>query len=82
MAAKNSSSADDEKYMRDSRSTDATLVIRYWEEPGRPDPFRARVSYSHGPGEAPAYQYAANAEQVLSIVRVWLASLTAPDSKG
>lgn len=59
--------------MRESRGEDATLVIRCWEEKGHPEPFRARVTYSCAK-DLETNQYAANAEQVLTIVREWLAA--------
>lgn len=58
--------------------TEASLVIRVWVEPDNPKPFRARITTDRAGGKS-GIRYAADREEVIAVVRQWLAAL--PDAK-
>lgn len=57
-----------------------TLVIRTWYEPDQVSGFRARVMYGRGHEGEANKTASANPDEVLSIVREWLAAQ--PGSSG
>lgn len=58
-----------------------TLVIRTWNEPDQEPGFRARITFSQAPGVEPSSVGSADPDEVLSIVRRWLASKPVPPSE-
>ncbi|MFD4422236.1 hypothetical protein ACFWN7_12145 [Agromyces sp. NPDC058484] len=51
----------------------ATMVIRVWDEPAQGDAFRARLTYG-AVGAMEESIVTADAEEVLELVRAWLAA--------
>lgn len=51
-----------------------TLVIRTWYEPNQLSGFRARLMYGRGPDDETNKTASADPDEVLSIVREWLAA--------
>jgi uncharacterized protein YaeQ len=68
--------APNSKDSPDAPEGEATMVIRYWAEPGHPEAFRARITFDRGSQAEPTVTYAGNAEQVVSVVRGWLDALS------
>lgn len=65
--------------MNESRDVDppnsGIMVIRVWNEPGRADAFRARLTYGTDDDDAQSTVFA-QGDEVLESVRAWLSSFT------
>ena len=57
----------------DSPST-GLLIIRTWHEPGHPQGFRARITYSQKSGSRQDTVATADPAEVLKVVKRWLAA--------
>ena len=55
-----------------------TLVVRTWHEPDQTPSFRARITFSHAPGDEPTAVSTADPDEVLSVVRQWLSAQPVP----
>ncbi|MET3721457.1 MULTISPECIES: hypothetical protein [unclassified Arthrobacter] len=58
-----------------------TLVIRTWNEPDQTPGFRARLTYSQAPDAEPSSISTADPDEVLSVVRQWLSTRSAPPTE-
>lgn len=58
-----------------------TLVIRTWHEPDQTPSFRARVIYSQTLDGEPSTVSTADPDEVLSVVRQWLAADSVPPNE-
>jgi hypothetical protein len=67
--------------MNDTRDagppTGGIMVIRVWNEAGRADAFRARLTYGTGEDDSRSTVFA-DADEVLESVRAWLTTFTHP----
>jgi hypothetical protein len=61
--------------------TMGTLVISTWREPDQVPSFRARITYSQNPDDAPGTVSTADPDEAVSVVRQWLTAQTGLSSE-